>query len=144
MQTVDCVLKRKINILNLLFQSFLLSLNSLIDLVVQSHPFNPIPSFYPYPVLNPILSYSSSPPHLESQWWLLVDSCHPQRSRAFPKLNQRTNTFLPSSCHSKCIPSNPRETILISLVSSGVTITAVLWSAGLGKRCFIYCLWVQF
>jgi hypothetical protein len=37
-QTVDCVLKRKINILNLLFQSFLLSLNSLIDLMVQSHP----------------------------------------------------------------------------------------------------------
>jgi len=59
-QTVDCVLKRKINILNLLFQSFLLSLNSLIDLVVQSHPLTLSNPFIL--ILSLTLSYPIPPP----------------------------------------------------------------------------------
>ena len=60
MQTVDCVLKRKINISNLLFQSFLLSLNSLIDLMVQSHPLTLSHPFIL--ILSLTLSYPIPPP----------------------------------------------------------------------------------
>ena len=38
MRTVDCVFIKKNKYLELVLQSFLLSLNSLIDLMVQSHP----------------------------------------------------------------------------------------------------------
>jgi hypothetical protein len=37
-RTVDCVFIKKNKYLELVLQSFLLSLNSLIDLMVQSHP----------------------------------------------------------------------------------------------------------
>ena len=60
MRTVDCVFIKKNKYLELVISKFLLSLNSLIDLMVQSHPLTLSHPFIL--ILSLTLSYPIPPP----------------------------------------------------------------------------------